>query len=159
MENFIHITDTYASDLASKIMFDYNDHANFYAYGYVSWNIPTMTANKNYLEIGEKGHWVSSIIGVGEETICICMLNAMTGEPVRQFVLPFVFIDRIKILDGNFENNIIINFYNNDLIKVTIPKYAKKTKLKQQNGMRKRICDSLENMKRRISRKVYENKK
>ena len=158
MEKFIHITDTYAVDLASKIMFDYNDHANFYAYGYVSWNIPNQTRNKRYLEIGERGNWVSSIIGVGEETLCICMLNAMTGEPVRQLVLPFVFIDRLKILDGNFENNIIINFGGGDLIKITIPKYVKKTNLKQQNGMRKRICDALENMNRRRNRKTYENK-
>ena len=155
---FIHLTDTYASDLASKTLFDYDDHANFYAYGYVSWNIPKSIREQKYIEIGEHGDWVSSIVAVGEETICFCLLNAMTGEPVRQFVIPFVLFEKMILLDGNIENTIKIRFNEIDTIIVRLPRNANGTSLKHQNGMRLKIMDTLETMNRRRNRAAYESR-
>lgn len=149
---YLHITDTYASDLASKTLFDYNDHANFYAYSYVTWYIPNFITNKKYEELGERGDWVSSIVSIGEETLCICFLNAMNGEPVRQMVLPFVLFEKVRIIDSINESTIIIKFNSSDVVKIKIPKFAKKTSLKHQNGMRLKICDGIQNMKRRRNR-------
>ena len=150
--NFNHITDTYASDLAGKTLYDYNDHVEFYAYAYVSWNISKSINENKYHEIGAYGDWVSSIVAVGEETICFCFLNAMTGEPVRQLVIPFVFFDKMILVDANMENTIKIRFNEVDSIIVRIPRNATGTLLKNQNGMRKRIMDALETMNRRRNR-------
>lgn len=152
---FIHITDTYAADLVGRTVFGYGDHAENCVLAYASWYIPESAASGKYSEVGIRGDCVSCIAAVGEEVLCLCLLNASTGEPVRQFVLPLVLITKAEISDGITATSVRIHA-GGDVIELCIPAYAFGTSLKHQKGMRKRFAAALVKMKRRRQRAAEE---